>query len=199
MSSQIYSGVMYVPRNYEDFVRQAARPIADVLGLTGKACTYIELLQKDHAGISKMCKEALEPVIIKKTAKDYVWTSLFYSFLGVGAGFLVDRLAPNLFMTTTIVGAVIGLVAGLSLVYFRQEVNLRKTEIGLKAEVEQNWLKIQQPFIEAKLKEAQEKQGKFALDDFDKPDNQDVMMERDQLLLLKSYVGKAIGNNRFHE
>jgi len=205
MSGVVFSkGVVWVPRNDREFVQQATRPFAEVLGIQDR-CKYAEWLEKDHQGIANMCKEALVPVLVPKTNKDYGYSMLYVGVLAAGGAAALALLTSSAFKNlltsgtykTVLIGAVIGTIVGAGKVYVAPEKDLKETEIQLKARTERNWLKSKQPQIEAKLKEAEEKVEKFALEDFDKNDeNKDTVRTRDQLLLLKSYVESAVGNYR---
>jgi hypothetical protein len=166
-----------------------------VLGIQDQ-CKYAEWLEKDHQGIAQMYKDALVPVNVPKTNADYGYSMLVSGAL-VAGGMAVLNFIKSGSYKTVLIGAALGLIVRAGRVYFAPVVDLKETEIQLKAKTEKNWLKSKQPQIEAKLKEAEEKVDKFALEDFDKDEkNKDIVRTRDQLLLLKSYVESAVGNQR---
>lgn len=188
MSGSCVKGVMWVPRNDREFVQQAARPIDEVLG--EEESTYTQLLQKDHAGIAEQCKKALVPHLVPKTNRDYAYSMLSAAVLAAG-GAAVYILLKSGSYKTVLIGAVLGMIVGAARVYFDKEVDLKEQEIKLKAQVEKNWLKLKQPGIEIKLKEAEAQVAALTLENFDA--NEEVVRTRDQLLLLKSYVETAVG------
>jgi hypothetical protein len=196
-SLMISKGVMWVPQNDREFVEQAARPISDVLGLEkAHLCPHAEWLEKDHRGISDMCQKALKPEHIKKTNQDYFYSILPRAAIGAGVGLALGFLKSGTseLAKTILIGAVLGLIVGWSRIYSAKEVDIKETEVSLKARTEKNWLRSKQPQIDQKLKEAEDQVQKFKLDDFESDVNIDVIKQRDQLLLLKSYVESAVGS-----
>ncbi|HEX4839723.1 MAG TPA: hypothetical protein VFU89_04700 [Rhabdochlamydiaceae bacterium] len=194
--SVVFSKAMWVPRNDREFVQQATRPIPEVLGVAkSDSCSYTAWLEKDHQGIAKMCKDALVPVPVPKTNRDYGYSMLFVAALATGTAACLTFLKSGSYKAV-LIAAAIGLIIGWSKVYFAKEEDMRATEIELKARTERNWLKSKQPQIEAKLKEAEGAVEKFTLPDFDNDDKKDIVRTRDQLLLLKSYVESAVGSHR---
>jgi hypothetical protein len=189
------TSVISVPRNDREFVQQAIRPISEVLGV--QDCSYIALLDRDHQGIAEMCKKALIPQLIKKTNQDYGYSMLFPAVLLAGAAAVLTFLKSGSDKTVligTALGAIVGSSYGWSRAYFAKEVDKKETEVSLHAETERNWLRSKQPQIKTKLKEVEDKVQAFTLEDFDRNDeNKDIVRVRDQLLLLKSYVEKAVG------
>ena len=198
MMGCVSSKTMWVLRNDREFVEQATRPIGEVLGV--KDCSYIALLDRDHQGIAEMCREALVPNLVPKTNQDYIYSMLYSAVLAAGAVAVLTFLKSGSYKTVLIgaaLGAIVGSSFGWTRVYNAKQVDLKETEVKLKASTEKNWLRSKQPQIQAKLKEAEDKVQMFTLDDFDKDDdNKDVVRVRDQLLLLKSYVESAVGNYR---
>lgn len=145
-----------------------------------------------------MCKQALDPVIVKKTNQDYFFSMLTFAVLAAGVGFVLSFLKSGSLKTHMYVAAgsgLAGLFVGWNRIYSAKEENMKKTEITLKATTERTWLKSKLPQIEEKLKVAEEKIEKFQLEDFDKEENKDATALRDQLLLLKSYVTSAVGRH----
>ncbi len=195
----ISGSAMWVPRNDREFVQQATRPISEVLGV--KDCSYTLWLEKDHQGIAEMCREALVPNLVPKTNQDYFYSMLCSAVLAAGTAAVLTFLKSGAYKTVLIgAAAMAGLSYGWSGAYNAKQVDLKETEIRLKATTEKNWLKSKQPQIQAKLKEAEDKVQTFTLEDFDKnEENKDVVRTRDQLLLLKSYVESAVGEYRRHD
>lgn len=199
MMGCVSSKTMWVPRNDREFVEQATRPIGEVLGVEN-ACSYTLWLEKDHEGIAEMCRKALVPNLVPKTNQDYIYSMLYSTVLAAGAAAVLTFWKSGSYKTVLIgaaIGALAGLTYGWSRIYNAKQVDLKETEVKLKATTEKNWLKSKQPQIQAKLKEAEDKVQVFTLEDFDKDEeNKDVVRVRDQLLLLKSYVESAVGNYR---
>jgi hypothetical protein len=193
---------MWVPRNDREFVQQATRPISEVLGVEN-ACSYSLWLEKDHEGIAEMCRKALVPNLVPKTNQDYFYSMLYSVVLAAGAAAVLTFLKSGSYKTVLIgsaIGAMAGLSFGWSRVYNSKQVDLKETEVRIKATTEKNWLRLKQPGIQAKLKEAEDKIQTFTLEAFDKDaDNKDIVRVRDQLLLLKSYVESAVGNYHHHD
>ena len=195
--SVVFSKAMWVPRNDREFVQQATRFIHEILGVAKlDSCTYTALLEKEHAGIAQMCRNALVPVPVLKTNQDYAYSMLSAAALASGVIACLTFLKSGSYKVV-LIAAALGLIIGWSKVYFAKEVDKKETEIELKATAEKNWLKSKQPQIEVKLKEAEDAVQKFTLEDFDKDDkNKDIVRTRDQLLLLKSYVECALGGHQ---
>ena len=196
MSSSLLIGKSYihVPRYDKEFVEQAARHVYEVLGLElSKCCSHIVWLEKDHQGISEMCKSALIPIPVKKTNQDYLYSMLTFAVFGAVAGIALNLFKLSMKIEIVMAFAFVGLAMGWYRVYSASEQNMKETEIRLKAATEKNWLRSKLPQITEKLKAAEEKIAQFKLEDFDKAENKDDVPLRDQLLLLKSYVEKAVG------
>lgn len=205
MSSGVFfgSGSIQVPRYDQEFVEQASKPIYEVLGLEqDKCCSFIFSLEKDHRGISEICKKALVPVVVKKTNQDFFYEILPFALLVLVAGLCLNyHLNPySIKVHPFSYGVALGAV-GTSMIMkiietAREKENMKKKQIAVPATMEKEWLYSQLPQINKELAAANEKVRNFLPGDFDKQANKDTIAQRDQLLLLKSYVTNAVSGYR---
>lgn len=201
-SSVVVKGI-YVPRNDLEFVKQAMKPLREVLCLEPDQCTnYITDLEADHAGISLMCKQALDNetkrIEQEKKSDQNSWkayslqllkTTVFTTAATMAVGAVFAHVFSKSLKTSLALSGVGGLVWG----YFNTPTIIskeaRSSELPIKARVERNWMKLKLIQINTRLEDAE----KRIADNLNNNTKNDVGLfkNRDLLLLVKSYLEEA--------
>jgi hypothetical protein len=199
MCSSVDVKGIYVPRNDLEFVKQATKPLREVLCLEPDQCTdYITDLETDHAGISKMCQQALtneaKRVEQEKKSDQNSWkayslkllrTSAFTTATAMAVGAVFAYVSSMSLKKSLIFSGVAGLMWG----YFNTPTIISKeagsSELPIKACVERNWMKLKLVQVNTKIEAAEKTIAANPRSE------EGVFKNRDLLLLVKSYLEEA--------
>jgi hypothetical protein len=197
-SSVVVKGI-YVPRNDLEFVKQAMKPLREVLCLEPDQCTdYITDLEADHAGIAKMCKQALDNeakrIEQEKKSDKNSWTAYSLQLLKTtvfttAATMAAGAVFAYVFSTSLKTSLILSGVGGLVLGYWNTPTIISKeaksSELPIKACVERNWMKLKLVQVNTKLEEAEK------VITANPKSDEGGFKNRDLLLLVKLYLEEA--------